>query len=249
MIDFDPVKLASVPHLSILPMTVIAIWGAIDGTLAKMLSHMMTSDFGIAVAMFQALKSQESQRAAISGAAEKALSPDDYRLLQAVWKVTKASRDRRHEYAHHLWGIPNIPDALALLDPRDSLKQMVSFEEQMDEYSERMSQWTRRTSGMNIHQRGHTYPMPPSPPSEEPDYSNVKCFTKTDLEDDVKDAEQARLWFLELQRALFDRSPQASNEARQRLLGAPQIAQALQPLSSGTPYSQTEQRPRSELPC
>jgi hypothetical protein len=76
-----------------------------------------------------------------------------------VCKVTKASRGRRHEYAHHLWGIPNIPDALALLDPRDSLKQMVSFEEQVDEYRERMSQWTSRTSGMNLHQRGHTYPM------------------------------------------------------------------------------------------
>jgi hypothetical protein len=95
----------------------------------------------------------------ILGAAEKALSLDDYRLLQAVCKVTKASRGRRHEYAHHLWGIPNIPDALALLDPRDSLKQMVSFEEQVDEYRERMSQWTRRTSGMNLHQRGHIYPM------------------------------------------------------------------------------------------
>jgi hypothetical protein len=46
-VDFDPAKLASIPHLTALPMTVIAIWGAIDGNLAKMLSHIVESDFGI----------------------------------------------------------------------------------------------------------------------------------------------------------------------------------------------------------
>jgi hypothetical protein len=120
-VDFDPAKLATVPHLTALPMAVIAIWGAIDGNLAKMLSHIVGSDFAIVVAMLHALRNQDSQRSAIFGAAEKALPSDDYSLLKAVDKVTKASRDRRHEYAHHLWGIPNIPDALALLNPRDGL--------------------------------------------------------------------------------------------------------------------------------
>ena len=51
-VDFDPVKLASVPHLTALPMAVIAIWGAIDGHLAKMLSRIVDSDFAIVVAIF-----------------------------------------------------------------------------------------------------------------------------------------------------------------------------------------------------
>jgi hypothetical protein len=180
-VDFDPAKLATVPHLTALPMAVIAIWGAIDGNLAKMLSHIVGSDFAIVVAMLHALKSQDSQRSAIFGAAEKALHSDDYNLLKAVDKVTKASRARRHEYAHHLWGIPNVSDALALLDPRDGLKEIVAFEKRMEEW-------------------------------------------KAHIE-----AEQALLWFLDLQRALFGPSPQAKDEARQRLLTAPQIAQALQP--------------------
>jgi hypothetical protein len=229
-IDFDPVKLATVPHLTTLPMTVMAIWSAIDSILAEMLSYMMKSDFGTAVAMFHALKSQESQRAAILGAAEYALQPDDCRLLHAVWKATKASRDRRHEYAHWLWGIPDIPDALALLNPRDNLKQMVSFEERMDEYRERMSKWGDRVNAMIVYyHHGHPKPMPPPAPSSEPDYSYVKCFRKKDLEDDVKEAEQARLWFLNLQRSLFDPSPQVASEARQRLLMEPKIAQAIRP--------------------
>jgi hypothetical protein len=33
MVDFDPVKLSALPNLTALPMTVIAIWGAIDSIL------------------------------------------------------------------------------------------------------------------------------------------------------------------------------------------------------------------------
>ena len=130
-VDFDPAKLASVPHLTALPMSVIA---------AKMLSHIVKSDFAVVVAMLHALKSQEAQHSAILGAAEKGLPSNDHILFKAVWKVTRASRHRRHEYAHHLWGIPNIPDALALLDPKDGLKELVAFEKRMEDWREHMKQ-------------------------------------------------------------------------------------------------------------
>jgi hypothetical protein len=210
-------------------MAVIAIWGAIDGNLAKMLSRIVGSDFAIVVAMLHAMKSQDSQRSAIFGAAEKALPSDDYNLLKAVDKVAKASRARRHEYAHHLWGIPNIPDALALLNPKDGLKEIVAFEKRMDEWREDMRK-TRNTYTGEVY-IGRSFPLslPPATPSDNPDYSNVKCFRKQDLEKDLREAEQALRWFLDLQHALFGPSPQAKDEARQRLLAAPQIAQALQP--------------------
>jgi hypothetical protein len=245
-VDFDPSKLATIPHLTALPMAVIAIWGAIDGNLAKMLSHILSnaektadandcrrdnpaSDFAIVVAMLHALKSQEAQHSAILGAAEKALSLDDYLLLKAVWKVTRASRDRRHEYAHHLWGIPNIPEAIALLDPRDGLNELVAFEKRMEEYIIYMDQ-IRNSDTVNVYYNtSYPQPLPPAAPSENTDYSNVKCFRKQDLEQDLREAEQALRWFLDLQRALFGPSLQAKAEARQRLLAAPQIAQALQP--------------------
>lgn len=228
-VDFDPAKLSSVPHLAVLPMTVIAIWGTIDGIIAKMLSYIMKSDLGVAIAMFHALKSQDSQRAAVLGAAEKALPSDDYNLLKAVWKVTKASRTRRHEYAHHLWGIPNIPDSLALLDPKNSLNDIVEFEERMDRWREEMQLFKGNDKMAIYYLPSHSGPMPPPTPSEATDYSRVKCFRKKDFEEDLKEAEQSLLWFLDLQRALFGPSHQAKYEARQRLLAAPQIAQALQP--------------------
>ncbi len=78
MIDFDPVKLQTVPHLTALPMTVIAIWASIDGILGKMLSNLIkTSDLGAAVSMFHAIKNQDAQREAIKAAAKKTLPPED----------------------------------------------------------------------------------------------------------------------------------------------------------------------------
>jgi hypothetical protein len=59
VIDFDPAKLASVPHLTALPMTVIAIWSRIDAIIAKTLTNLMHSDFSIVVAMFQAIRNQD----------------------------------------------------------------------------------------------------------------------------------------------------------------------------------------------
>jgi hypothetical protein len=103
-IDFNPVKLGEVPHLTALPMTVISIWATIDSVIAQMLAGLMQSDFAVGVAMFHAIKSQDGQRPAVLAAAEQALHPEDYRLLQGVWGATSASRARRHEYAHRQWG-------------------------------------------------------------------------------------------------------------------------------------------------
>jgi hypothetical protein len=74
-------------------------------------------------------------------------------------------------------------------------------------------------------------PSPPANPIDSPDFSNVKCFRRNDLETDVKDAEKALVLFLTLQRALFGPSSQAKDEARQQLLLEPQIQKAFQPQS------------------
>lgn len=238
IIDFDPVKLQTVPHLTALPMTVIAIWASIDGILGKMLSNLIkTSDLGAAVSMFHAIKNQDTQREAIKAAAKKTLPPEDYTLFDAILTVTKTSRQRRHDYAHHIWGVPeNIPDSLALLDPKDSLREIVIFEERMEEWRNRMGTFNRSHSAYYhrpmMYQNGieNTLipPSPPANPSDSPDFSNVQCFRTTDLENDVKDAEKALVLFLTLQRALFGQPPQAKDAARRQLLSEPQIQQLLQ---------------------
>ena len=77
-VDFDPATLASIPHLTALPMTVIAIWGAIDGNLAKMLSHIVESDL---VLVMQRTKA-------------RALAGDRRQRVQGS-RVERAKRSRR----------------------------------------------------------------------------------------------------------------------------------------------------------
>jgi hypothetical protein len=228
-VDFDPAKLATVPQLTALPMTVIAIWGTIDGILAKMLAHMMSSDLAVGVAIFHAIKSQDAQRAAILGAAEKSLCLDDYKLLQVVLKVTRASRERRHDYSHHLWGIPTIPDALALLDPRDSLKEIVILEERMEEFRRQMGQISEMDKMAIYYHPQQPRPQPPPIPPQTIDAMKIMVFKEKDLKADLKEAEQALLLYRDLQRALFGPSLEAKSEARLLLLAVPRIARAFRP--------------------
>jgi hypothetical protein len=130
--------------------------------------------------------------------------------------------------------LPTIPDALALLDPKDALREVVAFTKRMNEWVQQMNAVQRRDQMITYYPPNYALlgitPDPrriqPPPPTPDSDYSKVKCFRKPDLEDDVREAEQALLWFLSLQRALFDPSSQARDEARQEISAVPQIAQA-----------------------
>jgi hypothetical protein len=248
-VSFDPAELWKVRHLTALPMMTIAYWSKVDLILAAMLSHLLKSDLSIGIAMFQALKSQDSQRAAIVGAAEKALKSEDFRLLQAVWKVTKASRDRRHEYAHHIWGTLDAPEGLVLSDPRDNLRDMATEHDWKIARDKREAEIKKWDDWARIYHPPGPRPAPfselPPPPV---DFANLKLFRKPDLEADVQDARQAHECFVHLHQALWDKYP-TQNEARQWLLEVPQIAQALQPPNSEKPCSQPERPPPSDAPC
>jgi len=239
-VNFDPRKLLNSPHITVYPMTVIATWAFIDDILARLLSQMMKSDLSIGLAMFQALKSQESQRSAVLGAAEKALPLDHFRLLQAIWKVTKPSRDRRHEYAHHLWGIPDsIPNALALLDPKDSLRDLAAEHEWQQAHEKRiedLKEWDRWAS---IYHPYRPRPEPfnePKPPVV--DRSRIMIFRDNDLRDDERDARSALEHFANFQFAIRNNSP--GDAIHQRLLVVPEIEQAFRALSDETPPSQPQ---------
>ena len=129
---FDPGALLSQPQLAAYPMTVIARWADIDKTLAELLPLMLKSpDLTVGMAMFQALVSGEAKRAALMAAAAEALrgNADDHNLFLAVLRTIKGSRDRRNEFAHHLWGVAReLPDALLLVDPKDWVKHSTALQ-------------------------------------------------------------------------------------------------------------------------
>ena len=213
LVSFDSADLAEVPHLIVYPMQVIATWSKIDSLYTELLSWLIKSDFGIVVEMLLAIKSQETKSFVVKAAAKHALGDDDYALFDSVYNATKASRRRRHEYAHHLWGVPrNIPESLALLDPRDGLKGIVTLQE-------RMAAW--ETQIRKMHEPGAGPPPGLSPwyqaPPDQIDYTRVQCFRKDELIGDVADANKCLELYLNLTLALFAQRPQRRDEARRRL--------------------------------
>ena len=100
-------------------MEVIGIWSAIDLQLASMTTLFLKADYAAVISMLNALTSSTGRSAAINAAAESSLSKKDLALFNAVQTKTKASRDRRNDFSHHVWGYSDgLMDALLLTDPR-----------------------------------------------------------------------------------------------------------------------------------
>lgn len=122
--------IANSPDCARLVMRVIADWAHIDGDISTILTTLLGADVAVGAAMYQALTGGDARRAALLGAAQKALPPWKYILLQAVLKATKPSRDERNDFAHHVWGnVKEIPDALLLMHPHVVLEMNVSHRE------------------------------------------------------------------------------------------------------------------------
>jgi hypothetical protein len=219
---FGPQALSAAPNLVALPMQVIAIWAAIESMQAQMLARMLKAEVRTGIAMFQALASAEARKAALNAAAQVSLSAEDARLLQAVSKVTKASRDRRNEYAHHIWGVLGQPvEALLLVDPKDYLRDRV----QSIEYQRAMTDWSEKVRAASGRQEEWP-PQPTEAPATQLDKSRVMVFRLPDLTKDVKDALRAHSLFHSTSFVLGE-NPHSSAAARQDLLADNDIAKAL----------------------
>ncbi|WP_439544834.1 hypothetical protein [Sandarakinorhabdus sp.] len=202
------------PQLAILVMRVISLWSSIDSNLAQMLSSFLKADFAVGAAMYASLSSGESKRAALLGAARQALSPNDFDLLNAVLKVSKASRLRRNEFAHHVWGIsPQLVDALLLIHPINLMQYNVALRER----SEKM-----RPSLISAIQGPMKMELPPFPRL---DTKRIYVFKDKDLLEDVEMAQQSLSNICLLSTAFSIDNPY--DEIRQILMNNPSIAQSL----------------------
>jgi len=117
-IRFEWDSLSSQPLLATQVAHVISIWSYADVIIAQILAGFLRADHYIVMAMFQAIASAEARRDVLHAAAKEALSGEDHLLFTAVMRVTAASRRRRNEFAHHVWGrCPEIPDTALLAPP------------------------------------------------------------------------------------------------------------------------------------
>lgn len=180
------------------------------------------------MAMLQTLSGGEAKRAALLAAAAEALKTnrDDHNLFKVVLAVIAASRSRRNDFAHHLWGISReVPNALLLVDPKIWVKQST-----MVEVHKR-----RDPKTLNINDPG---------PSRFIDHRKIWVFRKTALAQDVKEASSAAHYVLLLNYAL-DREQggnEVADQARAMLLSAPRVRREFQRLTNESVKSTPPQR-------
>jgi hypothetical protein len=180
-----------------------------------MLARFLKADYETVAEMILALRSGEGKRDAIQAAARKALNQEDYALYSAVLKITKPSRDRRHDYAHNLWGFASfLPDALLLVDPRDSVRGDIQT----------VKYWTK------WHEVGPNGTIDDELP--ELDLSKVFVYREGDIDRDIRDADEADDLTRTLDHALSNHY--ANDEARSELLKHPKVQRELQPSASGS---------------
>jgi hypothetical protein len=107
------------PKLAAMAMEVIGRWSLIDAHIEFMFAHFIKTDFEIAAVMLLAIHS-DARQSAIQAAAHLSLTDDDYKLFVAVSQTIRASRNRRHDFAHHIWRVcDEVPGALILVNPKE----------------------------------------------------------------------------------------------------------------------------------
>lgn len=112
------------PELALLVAEVIASWANVESFLLNLFIELMGGPKGKAATVFVSLDSRSARTAAIQAVA-RSLPEKHKKLLDAILAVTKSNAKSRDKIAHHIWGdSPNIPNALLLHNPKDSIDQL-----------------------------------------------------------------------------------------------------------------------------
>jgi hypothetical protein len=108
----------------------IACVAQMDINLGQLLAKLLKADASVGMSMYFELSGSEARKAALKGAAKKALRPEDNKLLDKVMRAIKPARDRRNDFAHGVWGISEeLPDALLWTNPDDYIAHDLVYKE------------------------------------------------------------------------------------------------------------------------
>lgn len=185
------------PELAALAMQVIGVWANIEISYVYLTAIFLKSDVEVVSRMLLGI-SPESQRAAIRMAAESVLTTDDYRLFQAVLRVSDSFRTRRNKYAHGTWGISEgHPECLVWIDPKEMAKQFASLTALRHGMTDSIHHW---------------------------DYGKVYLYSMSDIENDRRDGLKAEALIRDLSTSFG--SDDTARASRARLLEEPQVRQS-----------------------
>lgn len=218
--------LAKRPELSSYVGEVIEIWSYCDATYTSMLTNFLQADFRVAHAMLHALKSADAKRQVIQAAADETLNDDDLIIFNAVKACTTASRNKRNEFAHCLWGISDdLPDAILLADPKHLTTFMVNL--------------AAHSAGLEKDEQQKTQQMMTD------ERSKIYVYRENDLIREVNEAQWARAQINLLSIFLSWTEDEGRAQARAELLREPRVQESVASLyKKNNPESQPQSPPQ-----
>ncbi len=120
------------PDLAVLALEALASWSNVENFMLHLFIELFGGNDSIASEMYLALESQSAKKAAICSAANVFLKDklNEMNVLQAILAIMKTNEKDRNKLAHWIWGdSPLIPDALLLIDPRNTLNVELDLSE------------------------------------------------------------------------------------------------------------------------
>ena len=212
--NYSPTAALEYPHLVSYVHTVLQAWATADAHLTGQAAHFLKADFKTVIAMMDALKSADAKRAAQKAAARAGLNDDEFLLYEAILKATKPSRDRRNEFAHHLWGVSaDVPNALLLAPPEKIISTQANA-----------ARFDAFTKTKNTQHLDTTF-----------SHGEAMVYRETDLRQSAEEAEQAVyviVMFTHLLRSdVIYRATLIREQIRLQICNNPQVRQALDTLS------------------
>ena len=180
------------PDLAAIAMSVISRWAHVDAEFMALATSFLKAEHNVVSSMLNALAGAEARRAAIEAAARAALDGDDFALFESVMKKIKPSRNRRNEYAHHLWACSHaIPNALLIVNPSD----MIFENARLAAAHSAFVSWAE--NAQSLAKQGREPPaMPDIPTLPRIAHDKVQVYRKADIEADAREAAYA--WELAL---------------------------------------------------
>lgn len=158
-----------------------------------------------AAAMFAALTSTQAQMAALRAATDSLVQPREMEMFEIVVSFVGSALKERNRVAHWLWAhSPELPDAILLVDPAESLERQVALTEVFHELAD----------------------VPPVPGRLGYDRTKIMVYREHDLLGIVDRLERAQ-WFSDLFRNLANPQNLQPDRIYALLAAEPEIATAL----------------------
>jgi hypothetical protein len=131
------------PRFAELVAETIASWAQVEAGLGSVLASLIDVSQGAAITLFQEMESVRARIRVIKRLARKKLTEQDSALINASLDVVTSIGQKRHDFAHKIWGFVDLlPDSILLAEPTIMSEATISMKRLAEQLqSEKEVKW------------------------------------------------------------------------------------------------------------